>query len=565
MRTCIAALALLVLAPQDKGARKLEWKLPPGHAAEFNTLDRAGKPIADQKLIVFGTELTPTSNRLAVDSYEQIPLALVFQLPPEAMKGSGLGWEFQTYFFNDAMDSAGGYDTLAGGSIRPVCAKGRYIAKVQKKGDEEIVLIEGSLSLVELRRDVVNNQMKAIITKNELGTLATSVVFSPAKGMIQKAVWQYKIRAQDREAGRIADKRAEVHGMIEFKEDVELDAAKIQPALDQAVTRAVEWLKKQQKAGAWSTGKPGPAGDATYLTSIVVRALAAAGVKPDDPAIAQASRTLRSPPPPETFVLCQQMLALAAKSPTAEEAGDLKRFADELVKRRDPRANAWAGVAGKNDTPSTFLSALALEALAVVPDAKGPDEPLRTGLDFFTGSWIEDDGKADLELELEKDATTIVPDPKKDKDLVPITWPAVAGRQNPNDPRGIRKGCFLTVAAGLRMLLLLPDRLKSDERVMKTVEGLLHRALANLQYRWTLRSVPPSESYWSTQRMEYLGMLGPTLALAKVNKIGGADWRLEGATLLLREQAEDGSWGGGADQAVARTAHALLFLASAKR
>ena len=40
---------------------------------------------------------------------------------------------------------------------------------------------------------------------------------------------------------------------------------------------------------------------------------------------------------------------------------------------------------------------------------------------------------------------------------------------------------------------------------------------------------------------------------------------LEGATLLLREQADDGSWGGGPEQAVARTAHALLFLASSKR
>src|SRR5438105_10263319 len=101
MRTLILALVLLGFAPQDKAARKLEWKLPPGHAAEYVYLDRGGKPIADQKLLIFGTELTPTSNRLAIDTFGQLPLALIFQLPPEAMKG-GVGWEHQSYHFEDS-------------------------------------------------------------------------------------------------------------------------------------------------------------------------------------------------------------------------------------------------------------------------------------------------------------------------------------------------------------------------------------------------------------------------------------------------------------------------------
>lgn len=564
MRIWIPALILLGFLPQDKAARKLEWNLPRGHAAEFVYLDRAGKPLGDQKLLIFSGELTPFSNRLAIDSYEQLPLALVFQLPPEAMKG-GVGWEHSSFYFMDAIDAAGGYDVFANGGIRPVCAKGRYLAKIQKKGDEELVVIEGALSIVEVRRDLVNNQLKNIVTKNELGTLATSVQFNPAKGMIQKAVWQYKIRAQDRDAGRIVDKRSETHTMIEFKEDLELDAAKIQPAIEMSIARAADWLKKQQRGGSWSNGKPGPAGDATYLTSIAVRALIAAGVKPDEPVITQASKTLRTPPPQENFVLCQQILALAAKTPTKDEAEDAKRFADELNRRRDPRTFGWAAISGRNDLAGTFLTSLALEALASVPDAKVPEDTLRTGLDFFTGSWLEDEGRTDLELELEKDSTTIIPDPKKDKDVVPINWPALMGRQAANDMRAIRKGSFFTLVAGLRMLLLLPPRVKADERTLKTVEGLLHRGFANLQYRWTLRTVPPTESYWCTQRMEYLGILGPTLAQAQIEKIGGCDWRLEGASLLLREQGEDGSWYSGTDQAVLKTAHALLFLASAKR
>jgi hypothetical protein len=564
MRILTLALVLLGFAPQDKAARKLEWKLPPGHAAEFATLDRAGKPLPDSKLLIFADELTPFSNRLAVDTYEQLPLALVFQLPPEAMKGA-VGWEHSSIYFNDAADALGGYDAIAGGSIKPVCARGRYVAKVQKKGDEELVLIDGALSLVEVRRDVVNNQMKVIVTKNELGTLATSVVFNPAKGMIQKAVWQYKVRAQDRESGRIAEKRIETHTMIEFKEDLELDPARIQPAIEASMARAVEWLRKQQKNGAWTTGNPGPAGEAASTTAAAVRALAAAGVKPDDPALAQASRTLRSPAPPETFVLVQQILALAAKGPTKEESEDLRRFAEELNRRRDARSGGWAAGTGRNELASSFLTALALEALAAVPDAKLSDGPFRAGLDFFGGNWIEDDGRVDLELELEKDATTIVVDPKKDKDLAPAAWPAFVTRAAVADPRTVRKGSFFTVVAALRSLLLLPDRLKFDERQRKTLELPLHKGFANLQLRWTLRTVPPVEASWCAQRMEYLGLLGPTLALAKVEKIGGSDWRLEGASLLVREQGDDGSWSSGTDQAVIRTAHALLFLASAKR
>jgi hypothetical protein len=258
-------------------------------------------------------------------------------------------------------------------------------------------------------------------------------------------------------------------------------------------------------------------------------------VKPDDPVITQASKTLRTPPPQENFVLCQQILALAAKTPTKEEADDAKRFAEELHRRKEPRTGGWAGVAGRNDLSGTSLSTIALEALAAVPDAKIPEETYRSALEFFTGSWVEDDGRVDLELDLEKDATTIVIDAKKDKDLVPVNWPALMGKQNANDMRAfVRKGSFFTHVAALRVLLLLPERMKLDVKALKTLDLPLRKGLANLQLHWTLRSVPPIEAAWCAQRLEYLGMLGSTLARARVDRIGGSDWRLEGATLLLR-------------------------------
>jgi len=157
----------------------------------------------------------------------------------------------------------------------------------------------------------------------------------------------------------------------------------------------------------------------------------------------------------------------------------------------------------------------------------------------------------------------IAPDPKKS--VVPASWPAQQSRPGAIDFRGARKGSFFTLVAALRALLLLPERLKMDDKQLKTLDLPLRKGFANLQFRWTLRTVPPVEAPWCSQRLEYLGLLGPMLAHAKINRIGGSDWRLEGVTLLLREQGEDGSWYPGTDQAVAKTAHALLFLASARR
>jgi hypothetical protein len=550
-------------AAQDKGLRKLEWKLAAGHAAEFVFLDKAGKPLPDRKFLIFASELTPQSNRILVDTYEEIPLPLLFQLPPEPFK-AGVGWEFSANFFSDSIDAIGGFDAMTGGgSIRPVQAKGRYVLKITKKGDEEIATIDGAFSLYEIRRDFVNNQTRVTVTKNEMGTLATSVQVAVSKGMVQKAAWQFRTRGQERENGRPVEKKVETHGLIEFREDLELDAAKIQASLETAISRAADWLKKQQKNGAWVPARATPTpGDTIHLTALAVRALVAAGVKPDDPALVAASKTLRSQAPPETAALGQQILALSCKSPTRDEAEDARRLAEELLRRRDPRANGW-GAGGRNDVATLGLTALALEALAAAPDAKVSEDTFRTGLEGFAYGWMEEGGSVDLELEFEKEPALLAPDPKKG--VGPASWPAQPGRPGAVDFRLPRKGSFFTLVAALRTLVILPERIKMDEQQLKTLDLPLRKGLAHLQMRWTLRTVPPVEGAWCSQRLEYLGLLGPTLARARINRIGGSDWRLEGATLLLREQGEDGSWFSGTDQAAAKTAHALLFLASAKR
>jgi hypothetical protein len=564
MRTLSLCLLALFVAPQEKGLRKLEWKLAPGHAAEYVCLDKAGKPISDQKFLIFASELTPHGNRIRVDAYDELPIPMLFQLPPQPFKTT-LGWEHTAYFFNEAFDSMGGFEAMiGGGSIRPVAVQGRYILKTTKKGDDEIAHIEGSFTLFEIRRDFVNNQPKIVITKNDVGTLATSAQVSVPRGVILKAGWQLRVKGQEREGGRPVEKKIETHQMIELKEDVELDASKILASVEGSISRAVDWLKKQQKNGSWPSARPNATpGDTIHLTALVVRALIAAGVKPDDPAILAAAKTLRVPAPQENAALAQQILALSCKTPTPDEADDARKLADELHKRRDPRANGWGPGFGRNDTPNLTMTALALEALAATPDSKTPEETFKSGLDIFTGAWADEEGKVDLDLEFEQDAITISADPKKD--VQPVVWPALLARSDALGFRNARKGSFFVQVAALRTLMVLRDKLKLDEKQLKAVDWPLRRGLANLQMNWTFRTVPPVEAAWCTQRLEYMGVLAPLLVRARILKIGGSDWRLEGATLLLREQGDDGSWFAGTDQAVAKTAHALLFLGNVPR
>jgi hypothetical protein len=121
------------------------------------------------------------------------------------------------------------------------------------------------------------------------------------------------------------------------------------------------------------------------------------------------------------------------------------------------------------------------------------------------------------------------------------------------------------VLAALDTCLLASSPLKLDEKRRQGLDLALRKGFAWLQTRWTLRGVPPAEGAWSLQGLEYLGRLAAVLARAKLDTVAGSDWRLEGTSLLLRGQGDDGAWASGTDQAVAKTAHALFFLSAAKR
>jgi hypothetical protein len=551
-------------SPQEKPARKLEWKTPKTKALVYSFLEK-GKPSKDREFVVFGSELATPGNRIAVDRYADLAWPFLFQLPPEPFKSALPGWEYSPHLFTDA-SSATAFALLGGASgIKPLAVRGRFQVKgVQKKEDDEIVTIDGAFTFFEIRRDFVNNQVSLTVTKNTQGTLATSAQVSLSRGLLLKAGYQFKVRGEEREPQRVNDRQFTVHEMVELQEEVDLDPEKLKPSFEAGVKKASEWLRKQQKpAGTWGTPRPGEGTIDAGATGLALRALLASGSAPDDPALVSAAKALRVPPPPETWDLSQQIQALAARGPSKEEADDLRRLADELLRRRDLRTSLW-GPGGRNESLTCLSTAAALEALAAFPEARVPDDVWKAVFDRLTGSWIEAAKEIELDLEFEKDAAPIEPDPKK---VVPCAWPPDFGRKGGADLlqlRAARRGSALTQLSVLSTLLLLRDRLKLDAVQTKSLDAALRKGLAQVQAEWTLRAVPPVEGPWSLQRPEYLELLSRALGRARCLKVAGADWRLEGALLLLRDQAEDGSWGSG-EAAVSKTSHALLFLAAALR
>ncbi len=198
MKALLPLTLLLLSGPaapaQDKGTRRIEWKLAPGKTAQYRFLDKAGKPIPGQQFLLFGSELTPSGNRIVIDKYEDIPLPLLFQLPPQPFKISA-AWEHSTPLFHESGESFGVLEAfVGGGGFRPVFLKGGYALKsIQKKADDEIAVIDGAFTFFEVRRDVANNMPRFTVTKNDLGTIATSIQVSVPRGILLKAGWQMKV------------------------------------------------------------------------------------------------------------------------------------------------------------------------------------------------------------------------------------------------------------------------------------------------------------------------------------------------------------------------------------
>ena len=596
------ALASAVAAQDQKAKRKIAWLLPKSRVAEYGYLGAGGKPVADRSLWVFGSELRGDgSNRIEVDRYADIPIALLFTLPDREVKPGDV-WEYQRYFFHAARwgESGEGTGPIGGGwwgsgpgggpsSLPPVCAKGQFrLVKYEKdkKTDEECALIAGQFNLFEMRQERPNNERKLVITKNDLGDVSVTASVGITRGVLVRGAWAMKSRSWERqvtkEESKIAASRTTTSETIEIREEVDLDAEKMTKAIEAQVKKAVEWLRKQQQAGGdWATIPALEDGRVrASIAGLCVRALLAAGAKPDDPAVDRAMRWLKSQPAGTPASTCGQATAFVyraapndkpfAELDLAKARGDLRKaipkgdlevvrsFVNGLLSRRDAKNATWGT---DKDYTNILTTRHAIEALALAAEA-GIDSPVDAWsrlLDLLTATMTEEGAVVELAWE---GVTFPEPDTDTNRKVKPASW-----RFDIADPDGRASGNAFTTCAAAELLkaceIELTRRGALKDAQKRALDRAQRGALAWIQSRRSWRTPVPSEADYSAHVFQHAHAVMRACAVYGAKKVDGVDWHLEGAYHLMRQQYEDGHWDCGYAQPAADTAHAILFLTRA--
>jgi hypothetical protein len=573
MKTLLLLFPFLLLAPQDKGKTKLAWNLPKNRVWEFKKLDKAGRPVKDAGWWIFASELrNDGSNRLLTDTYAGIPYALAFNLPKEDRK-PGEAWEQTTFFFCEANSSSTSWNfgMGGGGGIKPVCAKGRWIfRKLDKKSDGDIAHLEALFDLFEVRRDNANNERRLTVTKNNFGTIRVDVLFNVGLGRIAKAAWAGGVRAQERVPDRdrdtkVVEQKLDTAGGIEFAEEVELTRERMEKAAGEQVKKAAEWLRKQQRpAGDFGAG---PATESTRLdvtlTGLAVRALLAAGAKPDDAAVDKGLKSLRLQAGTTTMSLAEAVFVLSlAEKP---DVPVIKNLLGALLNRRDSKLAAWPGDDDRTSSPNSISTGHAVKALWAAARA-GQDPPADVWRNVVEtmAYGMADDAGSDVELKLAFEDGFGLPIADGPKSAKPVTW-RYDLRADANEPRAIVGGWGFTVIAALETLKLaqldLERRKQLTDAQKKSIDGAMRQGLAWIQSRGSWRGVAPAESSYSIRRIEFAAAQARVLSMYGVKEIDAVDWWMEVAYHLMRLQTPAGSWDEGGGGPVLETAHAILALA----
>jgi len=311
-----------------------------------------------------------------------------------------------------------------------------------------------------------------------------------------------------------------------------------QAAIDRAIDDGVRFLQRAQYLdGSWgyrvnAAADPGHAAFACY-------ALLRAGVPPEHATVRRTLALIESVDTDVTYALAALTLLYAELGPPNGKR-ELDRIAELVAGIEatcDERGLAGYSTGSMNaflsaDLSNSLFAALAFRAAERVD--RGPST--RRWLELAEGTLTRQEG-ARLEG--------------------PLSGGAV-------EPRGFRyresTASGSMTAAALTILACAEDAL--GRSLPRELAGRIREARAGahawIEAHMDVSRNPGSEEHalWWLWGLERLG------ALEERALLGGVDWYAEGATLLLRTQAEDGGWGAGDGL---ETPLALLFLARASR
>lgn len=303
--------------------------------------------------------------------------------------------------------------------------------------------------------------------------------------------------------------------------DAEVDWSAVQPRINLAIDRGVNWLLSEQLLdGSWDIDQVGYRNGAT---SLMVYALLKSGLKKDHPAIERALEWLRSGRNLETYSLGCQLLALHALNDPAVEPW-MKELLEALLKNQLPTgAFRYSPTNGGSDLSNTQYGVLGMRA-AAQRGIKVPAEAFEKAAQFALSTLDDAGGGA----------------------YAPLGF-----RYNPG---AVATGSMTT--AGAAILAIADEQLRGKSRL----GGLMGQAKRGGEWigqNFVVDGNPRAGGEWTYYYLYGMERLG---ALLQTEELGGHRWYREGARWLVGKQEEKGAWpalGGGA---LGSTAWALLFL-----
>ena len=320
-----------------------------------------------------------------------------------------------------------------------------------------------------------------------------------------------------------------------------VDRARLQPGIDDAIDRGVQYLLETQlRDGSWHHVSDKHRSGQTALS---VYALVKSGVPRKHPAIGRALEYIRHNPPVKTYPVSCVLMAL-------ESMGDpellpwMGKLLEDLIDWQGARGpqgteeGMWGYPQVEADLSNTQYAALGLRAAA------------RAGLKVPAGTWRR---LLVNTLEYQEPARKVEGARAAGRTT---TDTEIAGfRYRKTGAHAKCTGSMTTAGIGVLRICeqALGDRLESHQR--RAVRRGIDRGMNWLAHHFSVTGNPMVGGGWKHYYLYGLERVGALLA---TDRIGTHDWYWEGSKHLVKEQEGEGRWKGESE-----TCFALLFLSKA--
>lgn len=561
----------------------LTWKLPHNQAAAYEVFDCA-KGTKKDEFWLFGCEL---DSKVAITDYHDLPFRMMFRRWPQKVR-AGMRWEIKEFAFADCPPGQGmpisPVQLIGSYSVRTVKKlkvdeqfKVAFKSRKEKSEATEIVLIEGNVQLFKAQWSVPKGVVE-VVGRQPAASMGVTVAVRSSDGaivggrfLISGRIEQY----QGRFDFATSDKANEVYEVALREPLVDITKEGLAKSVDDAVKRGTHWLKSQQGKDGKFLDAPAtyPIGTAHGIgsTAMGIMALLHSGVPADDPAIKRGFSYLLSKRLRESYDAALVILAVETKYAPLSMLEDVERFSeDELRKKLQKELT-------KEDRE---LASSAVQALLPTQDKEGLfgyvgglipnfsntqyavlalNAASRMGIDVPASVWTRVLKAVEKYAQMSGREVDLVVRQRNgeliEKRVREVGWPYAE-----NMPATGTMTCAALASLAICESALVRAKALSEPDIRK-FETLILGGWAWMQRRFSVRAgVPEGCSIEPAMLLYYMYGIERAAILWDAVTIGGHDWYLEGAAVLLPSQQQDGHWTGPEGWPVVDTAWALLFL-----